>query len=477
MLKKIIEHLPISVLLLLLLGACKAPKLVEKTANNATPKGFAYAKNTAQATYINWREYFKDPQLQALIDTALHNNQELNIFTQEIAVAQNEAMARKGEYLPFVHLGGGMGFDKSSRYTVQGATEKNVPLSASKSFSDPVPDFMVAAQASWEVDIWKKLRNARQAAVFRYLATQEGRNFLVTQLVAEIAHSYYELLALGNQLAIVRNNIQLQERALSIVKLQKEAARVTELAVKRFEAELLKNQALQYNLLQSIIEAENRINFLTARFPQPVQRNALTFNDVLPDTTRAGVPAQLLVNRPDIRQAELEIAAAKLDVKSARANFLPGLRLTAALGNQAVTPGFFFKLPESLLLGLAGELVGPLVNKNAIKAAYFTANAKQTQAVYHYEQTILNACIEVTNQLAYLDNLQNRYALKQRQVQTLNESVSIATQLFTGARADYGEVLLTQRDALESRMELIETKAAQFNVWINLYRSMGGGWK
>ena len=477
MLKKIINHLPIGILLLLLVQACKVPTLVEKTANNTTPQGFANAKDTAQAAYINWQAYFKDPALQALIDTALRNNQELHIFKQEIAVAQNEALARKGEYLPFVRLGGGMGVDKASRYTVRGATEHNVPLSENKAFPDPVPDFMVAAQASWEVDIWKKLRNARQAAVLRYLATQEGRNFMVTQLVAEIAHAYYELLAFDNQLEIVRNNIQLTEKALSIVKLQKEAARATELAVKRFEAELLKNQALQYNLLQSIVEAENRINFLTGRFPQPVQRNAQTFNDVLPDTTRAGVPAQLLVNRPDIRQAELEIAAAKLDVKSARANFLPGLRLTAALGNQAVTPGFFFKLPESLLLGLAGELVGPLVNKNAIKAAYFTANAKQTQAVYHYEQTILNACIEVTNQLANLDNLQNRYALKQRQVQTLNESVSIATQLFTGARADYGEVLLTQRDALESRMELVETKAAQFNVWINLYRSMGGGWK
>ncbi|MBU6340170.1 MAG: efflux transporter outer membrane subunit [Bacteroidetes bacterium] len=477
MLKKNMNKTRISVLFLLFLGACKAPSLVEQHANSAMPSAYSFARDTASAAYINWRDYFKDPQLQALIDTALQNNQELRIFSQEIQIAQNEVMARKGEYLPFVQLGGGAGFEKSSRYTVMGATEKSVPLVSGKEIPDPVPDFMVTLRAAWEVDIWKKLRNARKAAAIRYLGTQEGRNFLITQLVAEIAASYYELLALDNQLAIVRNNIQIQQNALSVVRLQKEAARVTELAVKRFEAELYKNQGLQYDLKQRIVETENRINFLTRRFPQPIVRNPQAFNALLPDTIRSGLPAQLLVNRPDIRQAELEMEASKLDVQVARANFLPGLRLTAALGNQALTPGYFFKLPESLVLGLAGELVGPLINKNAIKANYNSANARQKQAIIHYEQTILNACIEVSNQLANLDNLQNRYNLKQQQVQALNESVAIAGQLFNGARADYVEVLLTQRDALEARMDLVETQMAQLHAWVGIYRALGGGWK
>ncbi|HCB44791.1 MAG TPA: RND transporter, partial [Algoriphagus sp.] len=191
---------------------------------------------------------------------------------------------------------------------------------------------------------------------------------------------------------------------------------------------------------------------------------------------QAEIPSQLLINRPDIRQAELELAAAKLDVKVARANFYPSFRITAGLGFQAFNARYLLTSPESMLYGLAGDLMAPLVNRNAIKAQYQTANSKQLQAVYEYEQRILNGYYEVSNQMAKISNLEQSANLKARQVQALTESIAISSSLFRSARADYMEVLLTQRDALESKMELIETKAQQMNAMVHLYQALGGGW-
>ena len=239
---------------------------------------------------------------------------------------RNEIRARKGEYLPFVGLRGGAGVEKVARYTNIGAMEATTDIKPEKEMPEPLPDFMVGAYATWEVDIWHKLRNARKAAVNRYLASVEGRNFMVTNLIAEIANSYFELLALDNQLAIVKQNIEIQNNALQIVKLQKEAARVTELAVRRFQAQVLNTQSLQYDIQQRITETENRINFLVGRFPQPVQRSNQAFENLVPQTIQAGIPAQLLANRPDIKQAELNLAAAKLDVQVARGQVLSLVR-------------------------------------------------------------------------------------------------------------------------------------------------------
>jgi outer membrane protein TolC len=259
-----------------------------------------------------------------------------------------------------------------------------------------------------------------------------------------------------------------------VVKQQKEMARVTQLAVNRFEAQLLNTQNLQYEIKQSIVEAENRINFLTGRFPESINRKSDSFNELTIDSIQSGVPSQLLINRPDVRQAELELAAANLDVKVARANFYPSFGIKAGMGFQAFDPAFLIN-PESILYNLTGDLIAPLINRNAIKAAYNTANAKQIQAVYNYEQTILNAYIDVQNQLAKLKNYSNSYQTKNQEVKILMQSVNIANSLFNSARANYGEVLLTQREALESKVELTEIKMKQLNAKVNIYRALGGG--
>lgn len=402
-------------------------------------------------------------------------NQELNIILQEITIAQNEAKARKGAYLPFVSAGAGAGVEKAPRYTRIGAVDESTEIAPGKPIPDPLTDYMAAVNLSWEVDIWKKLRNAKKSAVYRYLGTTAGKNFMVTHLIAEIAMSYNELMALDNQLEILRQNIQIQQNALEIVKQEKLAAKVTELAVRRFEAEVLKNQSRQYYIGQRIIETENRINFLVGRFPKPIVRNSQTFIELDPDTIHAGIPSQLLENRPDIRQAELNLMANKLDVKVAKANFYPSLFITGAIGLEAFDPTYLTKMGSSLY-SLGGSLVGPLINRNAIKAMYYSANARQVQAVFNYERTILNAYMEVANQLANINNLARSYNLKARQVDALTQSIGISTRLFKSARADYMEVLLTQRDALESKFELVETKKQQMNARVNIYQALGGGW-
>lgn len=455
--------------------AC-TPTLVNKTANTAVPGSYNNSQDTTNAAKIQWKEYFTDPYLIALIDTALINNQELNITLQEVEISRNEVRDRKGEYLPFVGLQAAAEVEKAARYTRNGALEATTDIEPGKEMPEPLQDYLLGAFASWEVDVWHKLRNAKKAAAERYLSSIEGRNFMVTNLVAEIANSYYELLALDNQLEIVKRNIEIQSDVLKIVKLQKQATRVTELAVRRFEAQVLNTRSLQYNIQQQITVTENRINFLMGRYPRPIARNAQNFNDLTPGAVYAGIPAQLLENRPDIKQAELELAASKLDVKVAKANFYPSLGITAGVGIQAFKPTYLLKSPESMLFSLAGDLAAPLINRNAIKATYYNASAKQIQAVYNYERTILNAYIEVANQLSNISNLDKRYDLKVQEVQALTQSISISNNLFRSARADYMEVLLTQREALESKFELIETRMQQMNARINIYRALGGGW-
>jgi outer membrane protein TolC len=196
----------------------------------------------------------------------------------------------------------------------------------------------------------------------------------------------------------------------------------------------------------------------------------------MPNSIQAGIPSQLLINRPDIREAEMTLAAANLDIQVARANFYPSLGLNAGVGLNAFNAKFLFTAPESLLYSIAGDLVSPLINRNAIKAEYQNANAKQIQAIFNYERTILQAYLEVINQLSNIDNLGKSFDLKRQQVQALTESITISNNLFRSARADYMEVLLTQRDALESRFELVETKMQQMHAMVNMYKALGGGW-
>jgi NodT family efflux transporter outer membrane factor (OMF) lipoprotein len=457
--------------------ACKNLAIVNKTESKSVPTSYNNSTDSINTAKTKWKEFFKDPDLAALIDSALKKNQELNIVLQEIQIAKNEVRARRGAFLPFMNAGLGAGVDKVGRYTSQGASDAVNEITPGKPVPEALHNYGFGVNVSWEIDIWKKLRNAKKSALYKYLSTVEGKNFMVTHLISEIANSYYELVALDNQLDILKKNIELYQSSLEIVKLEKQSARVTELAVRRFEAEVLKTQSRQYYIMQQITETENRINFLVGRFPQTVARNSNGFTDLVIDTIHSGVPSQLLSNRTDIKQAEQALIAAKLDVRVAKAEFYPSFVITAGAGYRAFNPQYLIQTPQSLLYNLAGDLVAPLINRNAIKANFYSANAKQVQAVYNYERSILRAHIEVVNQLSNIGNLKKSYDLKNKQVEALTQSIDISTTLFKSARADYMEVLLTQRDALDSKMELVETKKQQMNAMVNMYQALGGGWR
>lgn len=469
---KIKYIIPIAILFV---ASCANIKQTIREPETQVPNAYWQSIDTTNIADVKWQEYFGDAFLNALIDTALNNNQELNIVLQEIEISRNEIRARKGDYLPMVNGIAGAGLDKNSSNS-RDAKVDELLADNGKKIPDPLGDFVVGASATWEVDIWRKLRNAKDAAAKRYLASIEGKNFLVTQLVSEIAASYYELMALDNLLKTINDNIEIQTNALKSVKLQKESAKVTQLAVNRFEAQLLKTKNLQYDVKQKIVEAENRINFLTGRFPTKIDRNSADFFLIKIDSLSAGIPSQLLANRPDVRQAEFGLAAAKLDVKVARANFYPSFGIRANVGFNAFNPAFLIR-PQSLLYNLAGDLMAPLINRNGIKALYYSANAKQLQAVFEYEQSILNSFVDVRNQLAKVENYSASFEMKSNEVRILEQSVNIANNLFNSARADYVEVLLTQEEVLEAKLEMIEVKAKLLEGKVNLYRSLGGGWK
>ncbi len=442
------------------------------------PANFPDTAGTKNSAVIGWKEYFKDPYLTSLIGTALQNNMELNILLQEIQASKSDVIRAKGAYLPFVTGGTTTGIDKVGRHTAAGAAEDNTAneIAAGRPIPTNTPNFGFAADFDWEVDIWRRLRNERDAAILRYLGTQEGRNFMITNIVAEMAQTYYELVAFDNQLIILNRTIEIQQNALEAVKLQKANARVTELAVRRFEAEVLKNQSRLFKIKQQITVTENKLNYLAGRYPQPIKRRSEGFDQMMLARINTGLPAELLRNRPDVRRAELELAATGLDVKAAAARFYPSLSIAGALGLQSFSLSSAFTTPASLIYGAAGNIMAPLINRSAIKAAFVGASARQIGAIYTYQQTVLKAYIETVNQLAQIRNYGQSYDLKSQQVAALNDSISIAGQLFFNARADYTEVLFTQRDALESKMDLVELKQEQLSAFVKAYKALGGGY-
>ncbi|WP_175443625.1 TolC family protein [Chryseobacterium taeanense] len=471
-----------AIALSLVLASCKAPmatvikdEVKENVPQNFNQEDQGDANNNSGTT--PWRQFFTDPNLVSLIETALKNNQELMITLQEIEIAKSGVLAKKGRLTPTVSAGIGAGVKKAGRYTSEGAGDATTEIEPGKEMPDPLGNFEGGLMANWEIDIWKKLRTEKESAVAHYLSTVEGKNFVLSNLIEEIADNYYELLALDNQLDIIQQYTKLQQKALEISKIQKEAATATELAVKKFEAELAKSKATEYTIRQQITEKENEINALCGRFPQPIIRSKDDFMTTIPQTVYTGIPSQLLANRPDIKQAELELKSAKLDVEAARKEFYPSLEISATLGLEAFKPSYLVKMPESIAYNLAGELAGPLINKSAIKANFQTADARQIQSLYEYDKTILNAYLDVANLMSKVKNIDQYYKLKSEETKALEQSIDIANQLFRNSRADYLEVLLNQRDALDAKMELVEAKQKQLSTVVDIYKSLGGGWK
>lgn len=449
----------------------ESPPTDDGTSADASADASAAPAEEASSGEVDWHDFFADPHLVALIDVALQNNQELNIAIQEMIVANSDVMARRGDIFPSLSAGVGGGVGRVGTYTSQGQSDGHTGVPVD------LPDYSIGLYSSWEIDIWGRLRDTADAAMHRYFASAEGRNFMITQLVAEVANRYFELLALDRQLTILNDNIALQQAALEMMRIQQQAARVTMLAVTRFEAQLRGFQSRQYEVSQQIVQTENQLNFLLGRFPQHVDRSTEDFLAIEPTVVHAGVPTRLLENRPDVRQAEEQLTASQLSVSAARARFYPALRLDAGVGVRSYDITQFVTTPDSIFYNLIAGITAPLLNRSGITADYYSANAQQMEAVLRYERTILAAFIDVSTGLNRVRNLARAYELRSQQVARLEESVALSNELFNAARAEYLEVLTTRHDYLEAQMELVETKEHQLAAMVALYQALGGGWR
>lgn len=463
--------------LLLSLMACKSTLNTLSTSEVSLPE--QYKGNQTDSNNIafqTWQDFFKDPNLHLLIDSALKRNQELNIMRQEYLISTNEIRSRKGEYLPFLNLGAAGEVEKSSENSRLGVFEEHQNKHGDRAIPEPYTNLQLGLNFSWELDVWKKLRNAKKAAVMESLATKEHQKFMQTELIAEIVAQYYELLALDQLSDLFERNIEIQEHAINIVEQQKKAGQVNQLAVNRFKAQSLSLKSYLFQINQQIIEGENKLKLLCGGSISYVDRSAASFLEEIGDSMSYGIPQQLLYNRPDVKQAEFDLVKAKLDVKVARAQFFPSIGIHANVGFNSFDPGLLFN-PKSLLLNAAGELMMPLINRNAIQAAYKTANNKQIQTVYEYDKTLLTAFYEVENTINSMVNTEEALKLKTEEVEILEASVQVSNNLFQSARADYTELLFTQREALEAKVEWIEIQLQALHNKVYLYKALGGGWR
>jgi multidrug efflux system outer membrane protein len=438
--------------------------------------------NRDQALSVeNWKTFFTDTILIQMIDSGLVNNLDLKLAYQKVMQTRSGVQFTKGIRMPTLGLNLSAGQRRYADYTIDGVgnydTQFSPHVNDKQKLPDPVPDFYAGVYSTWEIDLWGRLKNKKRAALSRFLAGEQGRNLVVTNLIAEISSTYYRLMVLDRELLIIRENIQLQENALEIVEAQKETGKSNELAIELISSQVLNAKALSLEVKQSIILEENKLNFLLGRYPAPVVRSTFSSNEEISKMMDTGIPSDMLANRPDIKAAEYELRAQRADVKSAKAAFYPSLTLNGNLGYQAFNAAFLFETPASIAYNVTGGLLMPLLNRRALKADLMLSRASHREAYLNYEKTILKSFTEVYQLTQQLDNYKEMQGLKSEQVQVLEKSVSTSKDLFAYNRATYLEIITAQQNYLRSQIELLDIYYRKTLTNIHLYKALGGGWK
>jgi multidrug efflux system outer membrane protein len=483
---KLTSHVikPAAIVLLasLLVSSCRLPQDLSGTDTLKTSDSFAYVPDSVQEIedVPAWRDFFKDAYLVALIDTAVRNNLDLKVALQRIYQAQAGFNYSRSVFFPTVNARGAIGTTRFGDYTVDGVGNFDTNLSNNitedQRIPGPVPDLFLGLETTWEAGLAGKLRNRKRAAQARYLSSQFGRQHVQTSVVAGVARLYYELLALDNEIKIVRQNLQLQQQALDIVSIQKQSGQINELAVKQFQVQLLQTKAIEAELTQFATAAENQLNFLLGRFPQRIVRaDTLVIDDQL-EVVKTSLPAQLIRNRPDIRQAELQLKADEAQLKAARASFYPGLSLSGFVGLNGFNPSFFFN-PASLAYTVTASVTAPLFNRNQLKAEYWMQAAEKKTAFYNYQRTVLAGSTEVSSFYNRMMGYQRVGEFKQQEVTELKSATSIANDLFLTGYANYLEVLMVRRSVLEAEIQYAEANKEFLHAYVDLYKALGGGWR
>jgi NodT family efflux transporter outer membrane factor (OMF) lipoprotein len=455
---------------------CSAPSVDVQVTDRPLPASWTGAAPVRpRPKAVDWHKWIDDPDLQRIIEGALADSPDVAIAAQRIEMARAGVLRVGGALLPSVTAGAGAGFVKPGRYTAEGSGNATTDISPGIPTPTHLPDLAFGVQASWEIDLWGRLHNLRKSAQAQTKASEAARDLVRTAVVGDLAAAYIELVALDHADHILAQSIEQQKEVAEVLRLHKNAGRANELAIQQFAAELAATEALRRETAREAAEWEVRINVLAGRYPQPIDRNkAMLFVD-LPDEVSAGVPSDLLAHRPDLREAEALIQAAKCDLHAAQAAFFPSVTLTAGLGYQAYNPLYLLHTPSSLAYSFAGGLLAPILNRRELDAQFNIAKAAQVQAVLLYQRAVLGAVGEVTAALANLEALKELLALRKTRQAALVRATEVADLLFRAGKASYLELLMTRQASLEAELDVVEVWKRRRLAHVHLYRALGGG--
>lgn len=440
------------------LGACSVYKSYERpdmpVVDSLYCQAAATSADTTSIASLSWRELFTDPKLQALIETGLQNNTDLNIARLKVTEAEATLMTSRLAYLPSIS------FEPSG-------TLRSVDGNAMTKSYD------IAASASWEVDIFGKLTNAKRGAKAALEQSEAYRQAVQTQLIATIANSYYSLLMLDAQLDISERTATIWGENVRAMKALKAAGDATELAVAQSEASKLSVDASIASLRQQIDQMENTLTALLGIAPQKIDRTTIG-EQRFPTELAAGVPLQLLQRRPDVRQSEAALAQAFYATNAARAAFYPSITLSGSAGwtNAA---GAAITNPGQWLFTAVGSLVQPLFNRGKNIANLRIAKAQQEEALLSFRQSLLDAGTDVNNALIQWQTARQRQQIDQQQILSLESTVRSSELLMQYSSQNYLEVLTARQTLLQAELTAVSDRFDEIQGVINLYHALGGG--
>jgi len=467
---------------LIILQGCHSSKVTPMDGGLELPENFE-ASNVETANSIavlHWEEFFEDDNLKDLIKIAIENNQDNLKTLERIRVAKANYRIAKVGWMPEISGLAGASQRKFGEYTMDGVGNADSNLSPSvpedKKIPDPYQDFIIGAGFNWEIDVWGKYKNMKKAAAARYLASEEMANHVKTWLISEVALGYYKLIGLDEEIRILEENIKLQESALLLSRDLKISGKENQLAVDQFEALLLNSKSLFVEKQRNRRTTELYLSSLLGIYQLKHERVSLENALQSPEILKIGLPAELLVYRPDIRIAERELMASSADVSSARAAFFPSINLFGMSGFNAFDFSKLFFTPASTIYQLGAGLSAPIFNRNQIKMAFESSNALQQIAWLDYEQTVFKSYLEILDLVNQFEAYQLQVQLKTNEVEVQKRSVDNSNIMFTVGYANYLEVLNAQSRALLSEIELVELKVQKLQTNVKLYKALGGGW-
>jgi outer membrane protein, multidrug efflux system len=420
--------------------------------------------------YQNWKRFFKDDKLESLIGQALINNFDLQQAIKRVEVYQSLAKQAKAGWLPALSAQA-----SASTLNPSGNSLNGISLSNFLG-TNHIEDYSLAATLSWEIDIWGKIRNRKEAARADYLQSYEASRAVQTGVIGAVADAYYTLQMFDAQLAIAERNVSLSDSTVTIMTLQKSAGEVTSLAVQQSLAQLQTAKLLREQLLQSIQLQENGLRLLLGDYPGKVERSTYN-NEPLDSVYATGIPVALLSLRPDVRASEQALLAANARVGVAQANRYPSLTLSASGGLNAYKASEWFSVPASLFGLASGTLLQPIFERRALRTQFEIAKTQREQSVIAFRQAVTVGVHDVTNALVKMESTAGQRKLANERVVGLEHAVHNAQLLFKSGMADYLEVITAQSRALNAGLEESIIVRQQRSAQVELYRALGGGWK